>query len=134
MPHAVKGWRDAALGPDGLPLDPQPAGATPLDAAALEDLEERVYGSGAADLVAHATDTTAVHGIADTAALAVAGEFVQGAPAAEWLISHGRGRKPAAVSVLDTAGTVVLAEVQHTSDNAFAVRLGAPFGGRVVYA
>lgn len=53
----------------------------------------------------------------------------QGTPAAGWVINHNLGRKPAAVSVTDTAGTVITVPYQHITDNQLVVTFGRPATG-----
>lgn len=71
--HTVKDWKDT------------PSTSTPLSAAALEDLESRLADHASASateaitqasaaLTTHGADTTSVHGIADTTALALKSE------------------------------------------------------------
>lgn len=56
-------------------------------------------------------------------------EFDQAAPADTWVIAHGLGYRPN-VSIQDSAGTVVLGDVFHDSDDQVTVRFSAPFSGR----
>jgi hypothetical protein len=55
MPFTPPDWKDF------------PDTTTPLTAAAVEDLETRVTSYADSELTTHTADTTAVHGIADTA-------------------------------------------------------------------
>lgn len=52
----------------------------------------------------------------------------QGAASSEWIISHTLGGRPS-VTVVDSAGTVVMGEVTYTSDSQVTVNFTAPFSG-----
>lgn len=60
-----------------------------------------------------------------------AGRYVhqQSAASTNWLVQHNLGKKPAAVSVVDTAGTMVLSEVRHVDDNTLRILSTSPFSG-----
>jgi hypothetical protein len=64
-------------------------------------------------------------------AVALGGTFThhQLAPAAEWLIPHPLKKRPA-VSIQDSAGSLVLGEVRYLSDDLLVVSFLAPFSGR----
>lgn len=53
---------------------------------------------------------------------------VQSVPAATWTIQHNLGYRPA-VSVEDSAGTVVYGEINYTDENNLTLTFRAPFGG-----
>lgn len=53
----------------------------------------------------------------------------QSVPSATWSIEHNLGRHPS-VSVVDSAGNVIYANVTYTSDNALVVTFSAAFGGK----
>ncbi|MBX3747333.1 MAG: hypothetical protein KF833_18645 [Verrucomicrobiae bacterium] len=53
----------------------------------------------------------------------------QGTPAAVWDINHGLGTYPA-VTVVDSAGTVGIPDVDYLSNNEVRVTLGAPVSGK----
>lgn len=53
---------------------------------------------------------------------------VQASPAAAWFITHGLGRRPS-VTVVDTAGTVVIGGVAYTSDDTVTVTFSGAFSG-----
>lgn len=53
----------------------------------------------------------------------------QASPAATWTISHNLGRRPS-VTVVDSAGTVVIGEVTYLSDNSLRVEFSAGFSGQ----
>jgi hypothetical protein len=55
--------------------------------------------------------------------------FNQNNPSATWTITHNLGRRPS-VTVVDSAGTVVIGEVTYTSDNALTIRFSAGFSGQ----
>jgi len=50
-------------------------------------------------------------------------------PAQTWSINHGLGRYPA-VAVVDSAGTLVLGEIQYLTENAIEIGFSAAFGGK----
>jgi len=52
----------------------------------------------------------------------------QGLASATWTISHSLGGRPS-VTVVDSAGTVVVGEVQYSSDLQVVVSFAAPFSG-----
>lgn len=58
-------------------------------------------------------------------------DYQQGSPAAVWTVHHNRGAYPAAVEVIDTAGTRIIGRVEHPDANTTIVRFSAPFAGRV---
>lgn len=53
----------------------------------------------------------------------------QDAAASTWIITHGLGRFPS-VSVVDSAGSVVLGSVKYTSDSVVRIEFSAAFSGR----
>lgn len=55
--------------------------------------------------------------------------FNQNNPASTWNITHNLGRRPS-VTVVDSAGTVVIGEVTYTSDNALTIQFSAGFSGQ----
>jgi hypothetical protein len=55
--------------------------------------------------------------------------FNQNSPATTWNITHNLGRRPS-VTVVDSAGTVVIGEVTYTSDNALTIQFSAGFSGQ----
>lgn len=59
-------------------------------------------------------------------------EYVQTTPAATWTIQHNRGAYPAAVEVIDTAGSVILGGVSHPTPNLTILTFSAPFSGRAI--
>jgi hypothetical protein len=86
---------------------------------------------------AHRLDTTNVHGIANTADLALRTDpdvvgftHDQPVPAATWVITHGLGRKPALVAISDTAGTELQAGIHHPSDNETWATFLVPTAGK----
>jgi hypothetical protein len=52
----------------------------------------------------------------------------QSSPATLWTISHGLGGRPS-VSVVDSAGTVVIGEVSYNDDQTVTLSFSAPFSG-----
>ena len=53
----------------------------------------------------------------------------QTTPSATWTITHGLGRYPA-VTIVDSAGRVVMGDVSYTDDNTVTIAFGAAFSGR----
>jgi hypothetical protein len=53
----------------------------------------------------------------------------QSFPSATWTISHNLGRRPS-VTVVDSAGSVVIGEVTYLSDNSLRVEFSAGFSGQ----
>lgn len=52
----------------------------------------------------------------------------QAVPAADWVINHGLARYPS-VTVVDSAGTTVIGNVEYISPNEVAIHFTAAFGG-----
>lgn len=52
----------------------------------------------------------------------------QAVPAADWIIAHGLARYPS-VTVVDSAGTTVIGNVEYISPNEVAIHFTAAFGG-----
>jgi hypothetical protein len=55
--------------------------------------------------------------------------FNQNSPSTTWTITHNLGRRPS-VTVVDSAGTVVVGEVTYTSDNVLTIQFSAGFSGQ----
>lgn len=55
--------------------------------------------------------------------------FNQNSPATTWNITHNLARRPS-VTVVDSAGTVVVGEVTYNSDNALTIQFSAGFSGQ----
>jgi hypothetical protein len=53
---------------------------------------------------------------------------VQNTPASIWSIVHNLGKRPS-VSVMDSAGTLVIGQVIYIDDSALEIHFSAPFGG-----
>lgn len=53
----------------------------------------------------------------------------QSVPSAEWTIEHGLGKYPS-VSVVDSAGSVIIPDVQYDSLYTVVVRFSAGFSGK----
>lgn len=53
----------------------------------------------------------------------------QSSPSSTWTISHNLARRPS-VTVVDSAGTVVIGEVTYLSDNSLRVEFSAGFSGQ----
>lgn len=56
--------------------------------------------------------------------------YVQSQAATVWTVNHNLGRFPA-VSVVDSAGSVVIGDVTYVSVNTLTVAFSAPFSGNV---
>jgi hypothetical protein len=56
--------------------------------------------------------------------------YSQESPAATWVIDHDLNRYPAAVSVVDTAGTQMWGEVDYSFPERITVKFSAPFAGK----
>lgn len=54
----------------------------------------------------------------------------QSTPSDTWVINHNLGRRPAVVSVIDTAGTEVHGGVSHPSSTQTVLTFSAPFSGK----
>lgn len=54
--------------------------------------------------------------------------FTQATPSATWVIPHELGGRPS-VTVVDSAATAVIGEVQYDSDSQITVTFTAPFSG-----
>ena len=55
-------------------------------------------------------------------------EHLQAIPAATWTINHGLGRFPS-VTVVDSAGSVVVGNIEYVSNNTVVLYFSAAFGG-----
>lgn len=55
-------------------------------------------------------------------------QHTQSTPASVWTINHGLGKRPA-VSIVDSAGTEWITEIEHVSDDVCVARFGHPFSG-----
>ena len=58
-------------------------------------------------------------------------DFTQSTPSDTWVIAHNLGKRPE-IQVLDTAGNVLMAPVQHQSVNLAIVSLNPPTAGSAV--
>jgi len=52
----------------------------------------------------------------------------QAVPAADWTVTHNLARFPS-VTVIDSAGSTVIGDVEYLSNNAVAIHFTAAFGG-----
>ena len=52
----------------------------------------------------------------------------QASPAATWVITHALGGKPS-ITIVDSAGTVVIGQIVYDSDTQITVNFTAPFSG-----
>ena len=82
-----------------------------------------------------ATQAEVLAGIAESKAVspatlstALSKTFSQAAPASVWNVTHNLNRYPA-VSVVDSAGSVVTGDVEHLSANALQVSFASAFSG-----
>lgn len=55
--------------------------------------------------------------------------FLQKTASAEWLIVHDLDKYPS-VTVVDSAGSVVVGDIEYISKNTIKVTFGAPFSGK----
>jgi hypothetical protein len=58
-------------------------------------------------------------------------EFIQNAPATDWIVLHNLGRRPVSVMVYDSADTILFAGITYDNDNQITVSFTAPISGRV---
>lgn len=58
--------------------------------------------------------------------------YTQSVSSTEWHISHGLGKYPS-VTIVDSAGTVVIGQVQYTSQNEIVLHFSAPFSGKAFF-
>jgi hypothetical protein len=84
-------------------------------------------GASGADGVAGATGATGPPGQAGAGAT-ITFTFTQAAPLNPWTIIHNLGRFPS-VTVVDSSGHWVVAEVQYLSSNSLVVSFNAPYAG-----
>lgn len=54
----------------------------------------------------------------------------QATASADWTVSHGLGANPSAVTVVDTAGSVVLTEIRYVDVNTVRILSTSPFSGK----
>lgn len=59
-------------------------------------------------------------------------EHDQAVAATEWVVAHGFGVRPAAVMVIDTAGSEVKGQVRHDSTLQLTLLFSAPFSGKAL--
>jgi hypothetical protein len=70
-----------------------------------------------------------IQGIPGTPGLSGASyTHAQAVPAADWNITHNLARYPS-VTVVDSAGTTVIGDIDYLSNNAIAIHFAAAFGG-----
>jgi len=58
--------------------------------------------------------------------------FTQGSAATQWVVDHDLGKKPA-VTVVDSAGTVVIGQVVYNTDNRCTLDFEAAFSGKAFF-
>jgi hypothetical protein len=56
--------------------------------------------------------------------------YVQDVPASEWVIVHGLAFEPGGITVVDSAGTEWVADVDYPVAGTVRLRFAAPFAGR----
>ena len=56
----------------------------------------------------------------------------QGVAASQWVVDHDLGKKPA-VTVVDSAGTVVIGQVVYNTDNRCTLDFEAAFSGKAFF-
>ncbi len=79
-------------------------------------------------LVVTAIDGTEV----DLVAPAARFEQVFATPAAQWIVNHNLGARPAAIQLLTMGGVEFDASIVHTSVNQFVVSVNPPTAGQVI--
>jgi hypothetical protein len=106
-------------------LGTTPAGSYSTVKAALDGLQNSlsILQGTQTDLAAQVAALEAVPGPINTYY-----NHTQASPAAVWTITHNLGRKPA-VTVTDSAGTVVEGEVEFASDSQVILTFSAAFAG-----
>jgi len=58
--------------------------------------------------------------------------FTQGSAAAQWVVDHNLAKKPS-VTVVDSAGTVVIGQVVYNTDNRCTLDFEAAFSGKAFF-
>ena len=58
--------------------------------------------------------------------------FTQGSSSAQWVVDHNLGKK-CAVTVVDSAGTVIIGQVTYNSDNRVTLDFEAAFSGKAFF-
>lgn len=53
----------------------------------------------------------------------------QGLTSSIWVIAHNLGKNPSA-TVVDTAGSVVIGQIEHTDENNLIIKFNFPFSGK----
>lgn len=106
-------------------LGTNPAGASPTVKTALANLQAALSSLTATQnsLAAQVAVLAAVPGPPNTYL-----RYIQGSPAATWIIDHALGRYPA-VMVTDSAGSVVEGEITYDSPARVTLTFSAPFAG-----
>tara|TARA_Y100000385_G_scaffold77985_1_gene79164 strand:- start:184 stop:432 length:249 start_codon:yes stop_codon:yes gene_type:complete len=59
-------------------------------------------------------------------------EHVQSASSATWSVTHNLGKKPS-VTVVDSAGTKVIGEVEYVDDNNVTLKFKSTFSGKAYF-
>ena len=58
--------------------------------------------------------------------------FTQGSASATWVVDHDLGKKPS-VTVVDSADTVVIGQVDYNTDNRATITFEAAFSGKAYF-
>jgi hypothetical protein len=58
--------------------------------------------------------------------------FSQGVAAAQWVVTHNLGKK-CSVTVVDSAGTIIIGQVTYNSDNQCTIDFEAAFSGKAFF-
>ena len=58
--------------------------------------------------------------------------FSQGAAASQWVVTHNLGKK-CSVTVVDSAGTVIIGQVTYNSDNQVTLDFESSFSGKAFF-
>ena len=104
-------------GEDGAPGLPGPPGQSGTGTTAFATQSEVLEGITESKAVSPATLSTAL-----------SKTYNQTTPASVWNVTHNLNRYPA-VSVVDSAGSVVTGDVEHLSANALQVSFASAFSG-----
>lgn len=59
-------------------------------------------------------------------------EHEQSSPSSQWVVNHNLGKKPA-VSVVDSAGTIIICEVEYNSTNQVTLIFDAATSGKAIF-
>lgn len=65
---------------------------------------------------------------------AVSYSHTQPIPAADWVIAHNLGYRPAGIRAFDSADTEWIGDVEHVDDNNLIIHFVSAFGGRADFS